>query len=222
MQARGLEQSSPDARSAKGYALAFATNPRGPDHLAAQPMAEFGDTPEALAVVKQVCGDERYAVAHSPDKKAELVLWHEDCQAVSDALGICMQMTVGPYMMTPQKMAALMSAAWGVDMDAEELMRAGRRIVTLERCFNVRQGATRRREQHLPWRMMHEPLQDGPHAGQVTSPREMDEMLDRYYSLHGWDVETGQPTDEVLAALGLDSICSDLEDWVARGQEQRQ
>jgi aldehyde:ferredoxin oxidoreductase len=220
MQARGLEQSSPDARSAKGYALGFATNPRGPDHLAAQPMAEFGDTAAARAVVEEVCGDERYAVPHSPDKKAELVRWHEDCQAVSDALGICMQVTVGPYMMTPARMAALLSATWGTEIKAEELMRAGRRIVTLERCFNVRQGAERNKEQPLPWRMMHEPLKEGPNAGRVTSPAEMDRMLDEYYSLHGWDVETGCPTNDVLAALGIESLCSDLRDWGIGGKKQ--
>jgi aldehyde:ferredoxin oxidoreductase len=221
MQARGLEQSSPDARGAKGYALGFAVNPRGPDHLAAQPIAEFGGTPEARAVVKEVCGDEGYAVAHSPVKKAELVRWHEDCQAVSDALGVCMQVTVGPYMMTPERMAALLSATWGIEIDSEELMRAGRRIVTLERCFNVRQGAERSREQHLPWRMMHEPLEEGPNAGRVTSQAEIDYMLDQYYSLHGWDVHTGRPTEEVLVALGLESLCSDLARWASRRQEQR-
>jgi aldehyde:ferredoxin oxidoreductase len=214
MQARGLEQSSPDARSAKGYALGFAVNPRGPDHLAAQPMAEFGGTPEARALVREICGDERYAVPYSSEKKAELVRWHEDCQAVSDALGVCMQVTVGPYMMTPERMAALLSAAWGIEIDSGELMRAGRRIVTLERCFNVRQGAERSGEQHLPWRMMHEPLEEGPNAGRVTSQAELDRMLDEYYTLHGWDVAKGWPTKEVLAALGLESICSDLSDLI--------
>jgi aldehyde:ferredoxin oxidoreductase len=222
MQARGLEQSSPDARAAKGYALGFAVNPRGPDHLAAQPLAEFGGTAEARALVAEVCGDERYAVPYSPQKKAELVRWHEDCQAVSDALGVCMQVTVGPYMMTPVRMAALLSALWGFEIGAEELMQAGRRIVTLERCFNVRQGAERDSEQHLPWRMMHEPLEEGPNAGRVTSPEEMDEMLDRYYSLHEWDVDTGQPTGEILNALGLQSLCSDLGQYASQRRGHRQ
>jgi len=140
-----------------------------------------------------------------------LVRWHEDCQAVSDAVGVCMQVTVGAYMMNPERMAALLSAAWGMEIGAEELMLAGRRTVTLERCFNVRQGVERSREEHLPWRMMHEPVQEGPNAGRVTSPPEMDLMLDQYYRLHHWDVDTGQPTKEVLAALGLESLCSDLQ-----------
>jgi aldehyde:ferredoxin oxidoreductase len=67
--------------------------------------------------------------------------------------------------------------------------------------------------------MMHEPLQEGPGAGRVTSPAEMDRMLDEYYSLHGWDLETGSPTAEVLADLGLASLCSDIDRWIGRRDE---
>jgi aldehyde:ferredoxin oxidoreductase len=59
--------------------------------------------------------------------------------------------------------------------------------------------------------MMHEPLEEGPNAGRVTSPQEMDRMLDEYYSLHGWDIETGRPTRDALSALGLEDLCSDVE-----------
>ncbi len=218
MQARGLEQSSPDSRVHKGYALGFATNPRGPDHLTAMPMAELGGSPEARALVREVCGDERYAVPHLPDKRAKLVRWHEDCQAASDALGICIVLTEGTYTVNPEHMAELLTAAWGVETNTDQLMLAGRRIVTLERCFNVREGADRTKEQHLPWRMMHEPVKAGPNAGRVTPPEEMDRMLDEYYLLHGWDITTGWPTAEVLAELGLASLCGDTGDWIGGGE----
>jgi aldehyde:ferredoxin oxidoreductase len=214
IQARGLEQSSPDSRVLKGYALGFATNPRGPDHLTAMTMAEFGGTPEARSLVKQICGDERHAVPQTSEKKAELVRWHEDVQAISDALGVCIVVTAGAYMMSPERMAALLTAAWGVEISAQELTSVGRRIVTLERCFNVREGADRREEEPLPWRMMNEPLQEGPNAGRVTSEAEMERMLDGYYALHGWDKIRGWPTSRVLAELGLRDLCSDLEDRV--------
>ena len=38
-------------------------------------------------------------------------------------------------------------------------------------------------------------------------------MLDQCYSLHGWDVETGIPMEDVPAALGLKDLCSDLRHW---------
>jgi len=41
----------------------------------------------------------------------------------------------------------------------------------------------------------------------------MGRMLDQCYSLHGWDVEAGIPTEEVLAAPGLEDLCSDLRHW---------
>ncbi len=181
------------------------------DHLSTQPIAEFGGTPEARAAVEEVCGDERYAVPHSSDKKAELVHWHEGCQAVSDALGVCMQVIVGPSMMTSDRMAALLNATWGIKIDSEELMRAGRRIVTLERCFNMRLEAEPSKEQLLPWRMMHEPLKEGSNAGRVSSPADMDRIPDEYHSLHYWGAETGCPTNDVLAALGLESLCPNLK-----------
>lgn len=193
--------------------MGFAVNARGPDHLQAQPMAEFGRGTEAHALVRKICGDDAYAMPHSSEKKADLVRWHEDCQAVTDALGVCMFLAVGfAYMMSPERMAALLSAAWGVEIDCDELMEVGRRIVTLERCFNVREGADRRTEEHLPWRMMHEPIQHGPNAHRITSQEELDSMLDEYYRLHGWDVETGRPTGGTLIALGLEAMCGDLGD----------
>jgi aldehyde:ferredoxin oxidoreductase len=100
-------------------------------------------------------------------------------------------------------MADMMSLALGVEITEEELMLAGRRVVTLERCFNAREGATREGDV-LPWRLMHEPVPSGPNAGFVTSPEELDMMLDQYYELHGWDKESARPTAETLKALGLE------------------
>ena len=47
---KGLEQSRAEVRARKGYALALAVNPRGPDHLCSQVYAEDGATPEARAL----------------------------------------------------------------------------------------------------------------------------------------------------------------------------
>ena len=87
-------------------------------------------------------------------------------------------------------------------------MLAGRRIVTLERCFNAREGA-RRKDDVLPWRMMNDPVADGPHKGFTTNREQLDRMLDEYYQMHGWDVQTGVPTPEVLKELGLLALCGD-------------
>ena len=81
------------------------------------------------------------------------------------------------------------------------LSRVGERIINLERLFNVREGV-RRAQDVLPWRVMHEPIPDGPSAGMHCPPAELSAMLDEYYALRGWDAD-GVPTPARLASLGL-------------------
>ena len=102
--------------------------------------------------------------------------------------------------------ARMVRAVTGWDMTVEELERAGERIVNLERLFNVREGV-RRAQDTLPWRVMHEPIPEGPSAGAYCPPDELSAMLDAYYALRGWDAE-GVPTRERLEALGLGGLAS--------------
>jgi aldehyde:ferredoxin oxidoreductase len=209
VQAKGLEQSSVDIRASKGYALSFAVNPRGPDHLMTEVLAELGYTEEQRQVVEKITGSREYADPSKTEKRAELVRWHEDCYAASDALGFCVFTSTSAYAINPQNMAELTKHALGFELSEDELMLAGRRIVTLERCFNVREGA-RRKDDVLPRRMTHEPIPVGPKKGMVTDPASLGRMLDEYYSLHGWSLETAIPERETLVKLGLAELCSDM------------
>jgi len=207
IQAKGLEQSAIDTRMAKGYALAFAVNPRGPDHLMTETIAEFGFTEEARALIARITGDEKYADATILEKRADIVRWHEDCYAACDALGFCAFTSTDSYAVNPQNMSQLLGHALGIPITEEELMKAGRRIVTLERFFNIREGA-RREHDVLPWRMMNEPVTSGPQEGFITDTQTLDLLLDQYYTMHGWDLPTGIPKRDTLKSLGLLDICS--------------
>ena len=104
---RGLEQSRVETRGAMGYALAFAVNPRGPDHLHTECLAEFGMTPEMKSLIADITGDEAYARPDLTEKRAEIVRWHEDIYAVSDALGVCAFVTTAAYGGSPERCAKL-------------------------------------------------------------------------------------------------------------------
>jgi aldehyde:ferredoxin oxidoreductase len=208
IQAKGLEQSAIDTRSSKGYGLAFAVNPRGPDHLMTETIAEAGYSEEARRLIGKITGDERYADSTLVEKRAEIVRWHEDCYAATDALGYCAFNSTASYVVDPENMAQLLALALGRQISEEQLMLAGRRIVTIERCFNAREGA-RREDDVLPWRMMNDPVTDGPHKGLTNSREELDRMLNEYYQMHGWDVQTGIPTPETLKELDLLALCGD-------------
>jgi aldehyde:ferredoxin oxidoreductase len=201
VQANGLEQSRVDTRVAKAYALAFAVNPRGPDHLHAQPMTEFARFPEAVELFRQLLGKEELPPATSTEGKPELVRWHEDVFAVTDALGICSFATTSSYIVSVPSLCRLIKAGLGADLNEQQLLNIGRRIVVLERMFNLRENPERL--DTLPWRLMNEPISEGPYTGQVNSQGELRDMLQRYYRLQGYDPKTGRPTREVLTSLGL-------------------
>jgi len=210
MQVRGLEHSGVETRGAYSYALAFAVNPRGPDHLHTECLAEFGGTKEAVEVVEKITGDRRYAVPDTVEKRAEIVRWHEDIYAVSDALGLCAFSTTAAYGIDEELAAGLFRAATGIPMGPEEIMRAGRRIVTLERCFNLREGLDPREEDRLPWRIMHERQNDLLSSDPVITPEKLRTMLREYYRLHGWDERSGVPLPETLDMLGLSFVKEEL------------
>lgn len=214
IQAKGLEQSAVDTRMAKSYALAFAVNPRGPDHLMTETFAEFGLSKEARDVIRKITGDEKYANPRLLEKRAEIVLWHEDVYAASEALGFCVFTSTAAFAVNPENMAQLMSLGLGIPFDEEQLMLGGRRIVNIERCFNVREGA-RRQDDVLPWRMMNEKVPAGPNAGMITNQAMLDNLLDQYYDRHGWDRASAVPLRSTLEGLGIAEVCGDvaLDAW---------
>ena len=104
-------------------------------------------------------------------------------------------------------MAEMFSAWTGYEMDEEEILGVGERVMNLERCFNVREGHTRA-DDRLPWRLMNERLPDRPEGS--NSQELLNGMLDEYYALRGWDSEHGWPTQATLSSLGLADVADTL------------
>jgi aldehyde:ferredoxin oxidoreductase len=209
MNAKGLEQSNVETRSAKAYALAFAVNPRGNDHLMTETFAEFGSSPEAIDVIEKITGSKKWASPHFTEFRAEIVRWHEDVYEITEALGFCVFTSTAAFGVNPDNMARLYTAATGINMTEDEIMLTGRRVCTLEKAFNVTRGATRAHD-NLPWRLMNEGASSGPLKGATNSQEELDGMLDRYYDLHEWDKETSWPKRSTLEKLGLKDVADYL------------
>jgi len=53
-------------------------------------------------------------------------------------------------------------------------------------------------------------LPEGPAKGVVLSRDTMDQLLDEYYVLRGWDKNSGLPTEEKLIELGLRDVANEL------------
>jgi aldehyde:ferredoxin oxidoreductase len=68
-----------------------------------------------------------------------------------------------------------------------------------------------RKDDTLPWRFMHEYQEDLESVEDPILPQQkLDTMLDEYYRLHGWDLESGCPTEETLSRLGLGFVVNEL------------
>lgn len=202
MEAKGLEQSMVDVRGSMAYALAFALNPRGPDHLMTECLATYGYTPEVRALAIRMTGTEDAVNPISPGGKPAMVAWHEEIYAVSDCVGICAFTSTWSYRMNFDNVAEIYRAATGIDVNPEKLRRLGEKIITLERCFNLREGWPVERLDVLPNRMF--TTSSTIRHGQVTlTPEKLRGMLTEYYRLREWDEATGRPTAEKLKRLDL-------------------
>jgi aldehyde:ferredoxin oxidoreductase len=215
MQVKGMELPRQDPRFAKGFGLGHATSNRGADHLYALPTIDLAGNwdaarkifPEKIVPELMDPANEKY--------KADLVVYGEHFCAVTDSLGICKFSTVEQYSLLPADLAPGISALLGDEMAGQALLQIGERIVNLERLYNVRLGMSRK-DDYLPKRFTQEraPLYeygaDARTGEMITSQRPLryglindwDAMLDRYYTLRGWDKD-GKPTREVLQRLDL-------------------
>lgn len=68
--------------------------------------------------------------------------------------------------------------------------------------FNVREGLGKKHD-FPSRRAFSEPLKGGKSDGKVLPREEFNGALTEYYTLRGWDPETGNPLPETLERLGL-------------------
>ena len=181
---KGLEIAGHSARGLRNMSLSYAVSTRGGSH--------HDGRPNYLAV--------------DPDpgcvSQPQLIFRNNACTAVGDSLVLC-RFIAERGIGTPlnEDMVRLVNGVTGWTLSLQELERIGERIYNLERLINVRRGVSRKHE-ILPYRVMSEPIPDGPVKGRFCLQKDLDAMLDAYYELRGWDPE-GIPTDGKLKELGL-------------------
>ena len=203
---KGLGMTYKDLRGGKSWALAYAVNPRGADHLKGYPVFEaVGDRETA----KRLFGSENIVIPYSDDPaKGPMVKWHEDFIQVLASTGLCILECLFLFQSVTSKMiAGMMSTATGWDMSEQELQKAGERVYHLMKCYNMRLGVTSK-DDTIPTYFLEEPVSSGPAKGQVVR---LEVMKKAYYKARGWDVEKGIPSRRKLEELDLKDVADDLE-----------
>jgi len=199
---KGLEIPMHEPRAKKGLGLAYATSIRGGCHMQA-----FHDTDTEAANTSPEIGISKPLDRHDTSRdKVDMIKRSQDWIAVTNSLLMCTSPGwVGFNYVKPSFNAEALNAITGWNMKVEDLLLAGERMNNLCRCFNAREGMTRK-DDCLPPRFTEDPLPDGPSKGQRVTKEQLGDMLNNYYDLRGWDRKTGNPTEAKLKELGLDFV----------------
>ena len=191
MNVKGLELPGYSLRSLQTAGLGFSVSIRGGCHL--RNGAYSPDIKGKFDRLKTGPG------------RAKTIIGTENMYCVIDSLIIC-KFTRGCYSGNDE-MAEVYQLISGIPMDAKKFEKAGERIHNLAKCFNLREGASRK-DDYLPERCYKEKLKDESVKGAIIDRKGFDAMLDEYYQERGWSKE-GIPSAAKLKELGLD-YCIDV------------
>jgi len=184
MHVKGLEYPGYEPRATFSMALAYATSDRGADHNRAWPVAydAFGKMDP-----------------YTLEGKAELVQVDQIRTSVKWSATMCEFLAA-----SLELSAKLLNAACETDYTEDTMKTVGKRIWTLTRLFNNREGFSRK-DDSVPPRVFLDPLPEGNAKGKVISEPEFEKALTEYYRLWGWD-DQGIPTKATLEELGLGDL----------------
>ena len=188
---KGLELPAYDPRAAKIHGLSMATSNIGGSHMYGYARQEISGKPDPRPI-------DRFA----DEGNGDVAAFNQVAKALEETGILCNFADSG---MTYDLLGRLLAAATGFYefREPDYLQVVGERIVCLERCFNVREGFSRK-DDTLPQRMLKEPLQNaGPATGQMV--RNLEGLLDEYYQALGYD-RNGIPTAGKIKELGLDDV----------------
>ncbi len=204
---KGLEMPAHDSRgTGKSMAVQYAIgNPRGACHVHPSwtAMWDFSRNDMGLKEfgLPDPPSDRFQETGVNRGKAFKIIVSFGELASV---LVICTQAIHGTAEenLNPSRLSTLLSALTGWNITPEELLTIGERSYNLKRCFNVREGISRK-DDTLPKRQV-EPLASGPTKG--IKVENLEGMLDEVYEGLGWDKETGIPSREKLSELGLQDV----------------
>ncbi|MDI6892935.1 MAG: aldehyde ferredoxin oxidoreductase family protein [Actinomycetota bacterium] len=183
---KGLELPGYDIRSLKTAALGWAVAARGGCHN-----RSGAYEPDLKGKVDRFKAEKG---------RGRLVMESEGRAAVLDSLTMCKFLRACLTDFYPE-LAKLYELVTGFGMSGDDLRRAGERIINLKKLYNIREGWTQK-DDHLPPRVMEDPVPDGVAKGSLVTRQELDLLLDDYYEAQGW-TRDGTIPKEKLNELGI-------------------
>jgi aldehyde:ferredoxin oxidoreductase len=200
MHAGGQELPMHDSRNDPGYGVHYAVEPAPGRHtVGAQmhyEMFQLWKVMKSLPRVKPLYFKGRKYMAD--EEKAKMAAACSKFMNVVNSAGLCM---FGAFLGAKRiPIFDWLNAATGWQRTPEYYMEIGERIQTLKQVFNIRHGVNPRSFRPSDRVMGRPPQTKGANRGRSI---DMEKMISDYYTQFGWDPETGRPTGESMAKLGL-------------------
>lgn len=191
----------------RSLGLIYGVNPFGADHESSEHDTMYH--PKSYAARNKI-GLDQIGLSDPQDPKAmnrakvAFALKTQYLTSSKDVLGLCNFVFGSTWQLfqEPQDIADMLAAATGWAVSVDDIQRIGQRRVNLMRAFNTREGLTRA-DDTLPQKTFRKALKNGRSDGIILDKEEFETALDTYYDMAGWDVATGTPTPETLAAIDL-------------------
>ncbi|MHA1715590.1 MAG: aldehyde ferredoxin oxidoreductase C-terminal domain-containing protein, partial [Promethearchaeota archaeon] len=185
----GLEIPFHDPRAYFGSALEYVTSHRGACHQTAQYYLTSMGAPFPDVGINCIDRFEDNGVG-------ECVARLQDLRAIYQSMSMCNFIVPSSV----ELIAKLFSAATGIDMDKNMLIKCGERINVLRRLINLKLGYNTKNEK-LPAIMLRS--LDGGTEGKIP---DVERQLKDYYTFRGWNRESGRPSPEKIRSLELEDL----------------
>jgi len=221
---KGMDHGPIDCTSMAGLTLALSTSTRGAGHVRSVPPMSWGvqdSMPKKWKEVYKNAGAEEAInkpwICHPVI--AEIVTYFENVCTSSDLIEICKNTTEFYYFYgfegrdrkdDLQWHAEWLEAVTGIKADRHYMETVAKKVITLEKAYNVREGKFR--EHDMPSNRFLEKRRGGPLDGKRLNEEKLKSLFDNYYRIHGWNTDTSVPTGKTLKKLGLQFVADDLED----------
>ena len=197
MHVKGLETGMHEPRLKRGLGLGFMVNPNGGDHV-----CNIHDDGMANDIVMEPMNSlgllETLPAEDISPRKVGLFKFEQSKQIIVDCLVMC------SFVVLPvdhQMIADITGAVTGWKTSVTEQLRVAERVLTVARLFNINQGFTAD-DDRLPERF-YQPKTNGALSKKGLEPEEMDKAKRYYYSLMGWNPDTGIPLPEKIVEMDI-------------------
>jgi aldehyde:ferredoxin oxidoreductase len=194
---KGQEIPMHEPRVKHGIAMGYAVSPTGADHMHNLHDTFYVSEGRHIAWLRSFGILDPLPADDLSPAKVRMAMYRANWAHLFSSAGMCLFL---PY--DPAQMVEIVNGITGWNTTVWELLKAGERVVTLARVFNVREGFGPE-DDVLPSRFF-TPFTSGPLEGAAVDREALEKAVHTYYGMMGWDPETGIPTKHRLQELGVD------------------